>query len=45
MLPDTEALAGKLKEEYNVPVMPISIEAMQERDMYNILKEAHMNFQ
>ena len=40
MLPDTEALAGKLKEEYNVPVMPISIEAMQERDMYNILKEA-----
>ena len=44
MLPDTEALAGKLKEEYNVPVMPISIEAMQERDMYNILKEALYEF-
>lgn len=44
MLPDTEALADKLKEEYNVPVMPISIEAMQERDMYNILKEALYEF-
>lgn len=44
MLPDTEALASKLKEEYNVPVMPISIEAMQERDMYNILKEALYEF-
>ena len=40
MLPDTESLANKLKEEYKVPVLPISIEAMQERDMYNILKEA-----
>ena len=39
MLPDTEALAGKLKEEYNVPVMPISIQAMKERDMYYIQKE------
>ena len=44
MLPDTEKLAEKLKEEYNVPVMPISIEAMSERDMYNILKEALYEF-
>ena len=44
MLPDTEKLAEKLKEEYKVPVMPISIEAMQERDMYNILKEALYEF-
>ena len=44
MLPDTETLADKLKEEYNVPVMPISIEAMQERDMYNILKAALYEF-
>jgi len=44
MLPDTEKLAEKLKEEYNVPVMPISIEAMGERDMYNILKEALYEF-
>lgn len=44
MLPDTEALAEKLKEEYQVPVIPISIEAMQERDMYNILKESLYEF-
>ena len=44
MLPDTERLAEKLKEEYGVPVIPISIEAMQERDMYNILKEALYEF-
>lgn len=44
MLPDTESLANKLKEEYKVPVLPISIEAMQERDMYNILKEALYEF-
>ena len=40
MLPDTEKLASSLKEEYNVPVIPINVEAMTERDMYNILKEA-----
>lgn len=44
MLPETEKLAEKLKEEYRVPVMPISIEAMSERDMYNILKEALYEF-
>ncbi len=44
MLPDTEKLAEKLKEEYQVPVLPISIEAMGERDMYNILKEALYEF-
>jgi len=44
MLPDTEKLAEKLKGEYKVPVLPISIEAMQERDMYNILKEALYEF-
>jgi len=44
MLPDTEKLAEKLKEEYKVPVLPINIEAMGERDMYNILKEALYEF-
>ena len=44
MLPDTEKLADKLKEEYQVPVLPISVENMQERDMYNILKEALYEF-
>lgn len=44
MLPDTEALADKLKEQYKVPVMPINIEAMSDRDMNNILKEALYEF-
>lgn len=43
-LPETEKLAEKLRESYCVPVMPINIEAMQERDMYNILKEALYEF-
>ena len=43
-LPETEKLVEKLKESYCVPVMPINIEAMQERDMYNILKEALYEF-
>lgn len=43
-LPETEKLAEKLKEEYNVPVLPISIEAMNEKDMYNILREALYEF-
>ena len=43
-LPETEKLAEKLKETYEVPVLPINIEAMQERDMYNILKEALYEF-
>ena len=44
MLPDTERLADKLKDEYKVPVLPINIETMQERDMYNILKAALYEF-
>lgn len=37
-------MAENLKEEYNVPVLPISIEAMTEKDMYNILREALYEF-
>ena len=33
-----------MKETYAVPILPINIEAMQERDMYNILKEALYEF-
>jgi stage IV sporulation protein A len=44
MLPETEKLAESLKMEYDVPVIPISVENMQERDMYNILKEALYEF-
>jgi len=42
--PDTERLSLSLKEEYNVPVLPISVEAMNEKDMYNILREALYEF-
>jgi stage IV sporulation protein A len=44
MLPETERLALKLKEDYEVPVMPISVENMTERDIYNVLKEALYEF-
>ena len=44
MLPETEKLAENLKESYGVPVIPISVENMQERDMYGILKEALYEF-
>ncbi len=43
-LPETERLAESLKEEYNVPVMPISVESMTEKDIYNILREALYEF-
>ena len=37
-------MANELKEKYMVPVLPINVELMQERDMYNILKEALYEF-
>ena len=43
-LPETERLSESLRESYNVPVLPISIEAMNEKDMYNILREALYEF-
>lgn len=44
MLPETERLAEKMQEEYDVPVLPISVENMTERDIYNILREALYEF-
>lgn len=44
MLPETEDLALRLKEEYGVPVMPMNIDNMSERDSYNILREALYEF-
>ena len=44
MLPETERLCDNLKEEYNVPVLPINVDTMQEKDVYNILKEAMYEF-
>ena len=44
MLPETEKLADDLRLEYGVPVLPISVENMTERDIYGILKEALYEF-
>ena len=44
MLSETEKLADKLKEEYNVPVIPMNILNMKENEMYDILKEALYEF-
>lgn len=44
MLPDTERLATNLKEEYDVPVLPMNIEAMNEKDVYTVLKESLYEF-
>ena len=43
-LPETEHIASNLKEQYNVPVLPINVESMNEKDMYNILREALYEF-
>ena len=42
--PDTEKIAEKLKEEYNVPVLPMNIDTMNNKDMYDILREALYEF-
>ena len=43
-LPETEHIASNLKEQYNIPVLPINVENMNEKDMYNILREALYEF-
>lgn len=42
--PDTEKLAEELRNEHNVPVIPVSAENMSEKEIYNILKEALFEF-
>ena len=44
MLPETISLADKMRSDYDVPVMPISIENLNEKDVYNILREALYEF-
>ena len=43
-LPETERLAESLKDNYDVPVLPINVEAMNEREMTGILREALYEF-
>ncbi len=44
MLPETERLAEKLHDDYQVPVLPISIETMSEKEIYTVLREALYEF-
>lgn len=44
MLPDTTKLGENLRSEYRVPVIPMNIEAMNEKDIYDILREALYEF-
>lgn len=44
MLPETERLTEKLSQSYQVPVIPMNVENMSERDVYTILKEALYEF-
>ena len=44
MLPETERIADSLREEYDVPVLPINVEAMSDKDIYDILKNALYEF-
>ncbi len=44
MIPETEKIAERLKEEHNVPVLPMNIENMNNKDMYDILREALYEF-
>jgi stage IV sporulation protein A len=41
---ETIALSNKLREDYDVPVIPISVIDMHEKDIINILKEALYEF-
>jgi len=44
MTKETEKMAEKLREEHNVPVLPMNIENMNTKDMYDILREALYEF-
>ena len=44
MLPETNNLSSRMEEEYNVPIIPINIENIDEQDIYNILRQALYEF-
>ena len=43
-LPETERLADKLCDDYKVPVLPMSIETMNEKEVYSVLRESLYEF-
>ena len=44
MLPETIKIAEKLHNEYNVPVIPMNVDTMSEKDVMEILREALYEF-
>lgn len=42
--PETERIAKEIKEKHNVQVLPINVENMTEKEMYDILREALYEF-
>ena len=44
MLPETINLADKMRNDYDVPVLPVSVESLTEKDVYSILREALYEF-
>ncbi|WP_088069214.1 stage IV sporulation protein A [Gottfriedia luciferensis] len=42
--PNTEALRQELSEKYDIPVIALSVEAMREGDVLNVLREALYEF-
>ena len=43
-LPETVRISEKLNEDYDVPVLPMNVDQMTEKDMYTILREALYEF-
>ena len=43
-LPETLRISENLNEEYDVPVLPMNVDQMTEKDMYTILREALYEF-
>lgn len=44
MLPETERLKENMEEEYGVPVISMNVDTMNEKDIYNILRDALYEF-
>ena len=44
MMPETIKVADKLRSEYNVPVIPMNVDTMTEKDVTEILREALYEF-
>ncbi len=43
-LPETQRIAESLSSEHKVPVLPMNVDQMNEKDMYTILREALYEF-